>query len=439
MWSQEIAFEDGALTARRLGRDRGFVWLDAQHPSTEGRYSFLACHPTKVLKARYGEPAPLGGLERMRESEDDDASHTEAPRAAQVPAWIGHVAYDAAWSEPARGRPRFDRTGDPVVWFGRYDAVIAIDHALARRWVIGDDRDACKRMLARLEAEPVHPEASVGVAEADASSDHKRAIERALEHIAAGDIYQVNLARRWNARFQGNALALWLAMRQASEVPLGCFLQTEEHAVLACTMERFVHWERATRRLVTRPIKGTLMRDDNELGGPEKLLADPKERAEHVMIVDLMRNDLGRVAATGTVRVEAPLVVEPYTGLYHMVSTVACETRDGIEVADILRATFPPGSVTGAPKVRAVEIIEELEQHPREVYCGAVGFVDRAGGCSFAVAIRTAEVRNNAVHYWAGGGLVAASDPDREVAETELKARVFLDALAICGEQRDVL
>ena len=148
------------------------------------------------------------------------------------------------------------------------------------------------------------------------------------------------------------------------------------------------------------------------------------------MIVDLMRNDLGRVAEIGTVKVDAPLIVEPFTGLYHLVSTVSCTTRPEVSIEDILKATFPPGSVTGAPKIRALEVIEELEQHPRGLYCGALGFVDHEGGLSLAVAIRTAIVCNGRVYYWAGGGIVEASNPAAEVAETELKARVFLDAIA---------
>ena len=434
MWAQRIAIQDGTSVARRLCSQPGFAWLDAHHEATgDGRYSFLACCPSKIVAARYGESAPLSLLEHLV-ADDRDAVVAGAPRAADVPAWIGYLAYDGAWCEPVRGRPRFDRSGDPVLWFGRYDSVIAIDHEEGSAWVVGEDEEACRRLLLLLEAAPA-PLAKVALSEpeVDSAASHRRAIERALEHIAAGDIYQVNLARRWNARFQGPALGLWLAMREASHVPLGMFLQTDDHAVLACTMERFLRWDRGTRRLVTKPIKGTLQRSDAERTRAEQLRADPKEQAEHVMIVDLMRNDVGRVAQTGTVVVEEPLVVEPFTGLYHLVSTVTCTTQDGLGLRDILEATFPPGSVTGAPKIRAVEIIEELEKHPREIYCGAVGFIDRTGGCSLAVAIRTAVVRNAAVHYWAGGGLVAASDPDKEVAETELKARVFLDALAALG------
>ena len=147
------------------------------------------------------------------------------------------------------------------------------------------------------------------------------------------------------------------------------------------------------------------------------------------MIVDLMRNDLARVAETGSVRVTAPFSVEPYARLSHLVTTIAATTRPEVGLVDILRATFPPGSVTGAPKLAAMRAIEALEPEPRGVYCGAIGHLDQRGGLSLAVAIRTALAHADVVHYYAGGGLVAASDPEREVAETELKARVFLDAL----------
>jgi para-aminobenzoate synthetase component 1 len=278
---------------------------------------------------------------------------------------------------------------------------------------------------------------SVGAIEVDDAAMHREAIEKALDYIGMGEVYEVNVARRWSAPFEGDALRLWQAMRVASRVPLGMFLDGGDHAVLACTMERFIHWDAGSRTLVTRPIKGTIRREATDDGASQRLRADPKEQAEHSMVVDLMRNDLGRVAETGTVKVDAPLIVEPFTGLYHLVSTVRCTTRPEVSLEAVLEATFPPGSVTGAPKIRALEIIEELEQHPRGIYCGALGFIDHDGGLSLAVAIRTATVAEGRVCYWAGGGIVEASDPDREVAETELKARVFLDAVAtLQGDER---
>jgi anthranilate synthase component 1 len=277
------------------------------------------------------------------------------------------------------------------------------------------------------------PRARVGACTVDAPALHLAAIARALEHIAAGDVYQVNLARRWSAPFEGDALALFLAMRRASPVPLGFFVDTGTHAVASRTMERFLDWEGPGGRLASRPIKGTIARTGADDDEARALASDAKERAEHAMIVDLVRNDLGRVADVGTVRVERIMEVEPYAKLAHLVSTVACRTRRDATLRDVFDATFPPGSVTGAPKIAATRIIGALEAHARGAYCGAVGFVDQAGGASFAVAIRTAQVQGGVVRYHAGGGIVSASVPERELAETELKARAFLDAVEALG------
>jgi len=430
VWAERVASIDELAVARRLSAEAGFAWLDSNRSEArDGRYSFLAAWPSEEIRVEFGAEAPFAALRGVGRPTDE--VNPDGPRACEVPAWIGYIAYDAFWSAPVRGEPRFDRSRDPVMLFRRYAALIAIDHEDGATWVVGDDRDSCDAFRSHLveltERKASIP--SVGVIEVDPASKHREAIEKALDYIGMGEVYEVNVARRWSAPFEGDALELWQAMREASRVPLGMFLDGGDHAVLACTMERFIHWDAKSKTLVTRPIKGTIRREATDDGASQRLRADPKEQAEHSMIVDLMRNDLGRVAEIGTVKVEAPLIVEPFTGLYHLVSTVSCTTRPDVSLEAILEATFPPGSVTGAPKVRALEIIEELEQHPRGVYCGALGFVDHEGGLSLAVAIRTATVAAGRVCYWAGGGIVEASDPDREVAETELKAKVFLDAV----------
>jgi para-aminobenzoate synthetase component 1 len=438
VWAKRVASIDELAVARSLSSQRGFAWLDSNRSeSRDGRYSFLAAWPDEELRVEFGTEAPFAGLREI--ALVDRKTSTEGPEAFQVPSWIGYIAYDAFWSAPARGAPRFARGRDPILYFRRYPALLAIDHEDDSAWLVGDDEAACeafRRNLATLgTSQPTRP--VVGPVCVDDATVHRNAIVRALEYIEQGQVYEVNVARRWSVSFEGDALELWRAMRVASRVPLGLFFDGGDHAVLACTMERFVQWDASSRELVTRPIKGTIRREPTDDGASERLRADPKERAEHSMIVDLMRNDLGRVAAVGTVRVDAPLVVEPFTGLYHLVSTVRCATRPEVTLEEVLSATFPPGSVTGAPKIRALEIIEQLEQHPRGVYCGAVGFIDRVGGLSLAVAIRTATLRDGQAQYWAGGGIVEASDPDREVAETELKARVFLDAVASVRGETD--
>jgi para-aminobenzoate synthetase component 1 len=429
VWAEPIPSVDVLAHARSLRAAPGFVWLDSNRAEAhDGRYSFLSAWPSDRIRVDFGEPHPFAALRNARTPTRTVAAHGPVP--SHVPSWIGYVAYDAFWSSPPRGERRLERARDPVLFFRRYPALVAIDHRTQQAWLVGDDARACEAFRKRLDSTAADrkPALRIGFIEADDAQSHKNAIERVRRYIELGDVYEVNIARRWSAAFEGDPFELWQAMRIASRVPLGVFLDADDHAVLGCTMERFIRWDARSRALVTRPIKGTIRRDPSDDGAPARLRADPKERAEHSMVVDLMRNDLGRVAEIGTVQVEQPLVVEPFSGLYHLVSTVSCLTRGDVGLEQILEATFPPGSVTGAPKIRAIEIIEELEQHPRGIYCGALGFIDRCGGLSLAVAIRTALIRAGRVSYWAGGGIVEASDPDREVAETELKARVFLDA-----------
>lgn len=414
----EARIRDAALRLRAHG---GLAWLDADGASEAGRRLYLGAAPVETLRVPWGRDA-LGALATL-----------EGGGAAR-PRWIGYVAYDAFWARSG-DEPRMERDPRwPVLLLHRYDALIEVDRHQARARLLADDAPALERARRRLSSAP----SPIGSARVEAlrvtpRAAHAAAVERAREHIAAGEVYQVNLARTWRGPFEGDPLALFLAMREASPVPLGLYVDGGDHHVLARTMERFLEWHpdgEGRGPIATRPIKGTIARGGADEREAAALRADPKEHAEHAMIVDLVRNDLGRVAETGSVTVSAPFAVEPYAKLSHLVSTVEATTRRGTTLADVLRATFPPGSVTGAPKSSALRIIEALEPEPRGAYCGAVGFVDGRGGLSLAVAIRTAFVGGGEVRYHAGGGLVWHSDPEREVAETELKARVFLDALA---------
>jgi anthranilate/para-aminobenzoate synthase component I len=214
-------------------------------------------------------------------------------------------------------------------------------------------------------------------------------------------------------------------------VPFGIYLDAGDRTLLGRSMERFLAWSRASARLETRPIKGTVAAEntpETRADAGQRLRADPKEHAEHTMVVDLMRNDLGKLAVPGTVVVEDAFVVEPFARLSHLVSTISCTTRAGLGITDVLEATFPPGSVTGTPKRRAIELIEALERDSRGIYCGAYGCLARNGDLSLAVAIRSAVIHDGSLEYHAGGGIVSASDPARETAETELKTRVLRDA-----------
>ncbi|MFW6051941.1 MAG: anthranilate synthase component I family protein [Myxococcota bacterium] len=423
---------DPVLAVGRLLERPGLLWLDAER-TPRGRYAFVGADPVEVRRRHFGEGAPWSALEGLARPEDDAATGAVGPPPERVPHWAGYLAYDATWAEGMRIPPAHPRPPQsPVLWLGRYDAWACFDRIDGRAWIVGDDPAACARLRRRLRTGPSRPPlASAGAPTVDAAALHVAAIRRAMEHIAAGDVYQVNLARRWAAPLLGAPAALAIAMHRASPVPLGFFLDAGDHAVVTRSMETFLEWEGPGGRLRSRPIKGTIARHGRDGHEAATLRTDTKERAEHAMIVDLMRNDLGRVAVPGSVRVDEVMAVEPYTKLSHLVSTVSCTTRPEGDVRRILRATFPPGSVTGTPKLRAVELIEALERGPRGVYCGAVGHVARTGGMHWAVAIRTAQVAAGEAVYHAGGGIVEASDPDREVAETELKARAFLDALSL--------
>lgn len=421
---------DAENAALRLGADPGLCWLDGERAHRDGRYAFVASTPVERVRVTWPAARPLAQLARLEPHgalEDAPCELAEAPPPGCVPKWIGYVAYDAC----LHGVQPRGRAGKPVLDFARYDAVAAFDLVERRGFVLGDDRAACERLHARLSRAAAMPEqAKLHAPVFRPASEHLRAIEAALEHIGRGDVYQVNLARELRARLSGSPLALFRALRQASPVPLGLYYDDGERVIAARTMERFLRWDRGSRALHTRPIKGTLARTtaDRDAALAATLTADEKERAEHAMIVDLMRNDLSRVAELGSVRLDGVFEVEPFARLLHLVSTVACTTRPEVGLADVLEATFPPGSVTGAPKLAAVALIEALEAVPRDVYTGALGFVDRQGGLALAVAIRTALIEGEVVRYFAGGGIVEASDPERELRETELKARVLLDA-----------
>lgn len=256
-------------------------------------------------------------------------------------------------------------------------------------------------------------------------------VERALGLIASGDVYQVNLAHRLSARFGGSPRSFFAALARSAEPVHGVYAESPGFgAVCSASPELFLRYDASTRRVTTRPMKGTRPIS----GDPGELRDAAKDRAELDMITDLMRNDLGRVCAFGSVRVDRAREIEAHgSSVYQATSTVSGVLRDGLGPADLLRAAFPPGSVTGTPKIRAMQLINELEPTPRGFYCGALGWLDDAGGMELNVAIRTATITpgvNRELHYHAGAGIVAESDPESEWAETLDKAEVLRRAVS---------
>jgi para-aminobenzoate synthetase component 1 len=256
---------------------------------------------------------------------------------------------------------------------------------------------------------------------------YRQAFERVQGYLHAGDCYQVNLARRFGIRYHGDPWDAYLRLRAISPAPFGAYLALPFADILSTSPERFLALRQG--RVETRPIKGTRPRRQDAAAARAARAAlrrSPKDRAENVMIVDLLRNDLGKVCRTGSVRVDALFELESYASVHHLVSSIRGRLRDGVEAVDLLRACLPGGSITGAPKRRAVQIIDELEPQRRGVYCGAIGYISDDGDMDTNIAIRTAVCADGELSYWAGGGLVADSAPDAEFEETLHKAAPLL-------------
>jgi para-aminobenzoate synthetase component 1 len=352
---------------------------------------------------------------------------------------MGWLSYDL-------GR-RFERVRGPVLpespWpeieFRFYDALVACGSVAGSTEIWACDEAAARRMAGKLlQSEPACDKdrvlAGVGpLREMESPDRHLASVTRALDYILAGDVYQVNLARRLGCALpvcpgEAPGLSLFAALEAAAPAPFAIWLGDGERgtALVGNSPERFLS-RSVAGQVETRPIKGTRPR---ELSDPShrqaaELLASPKDRAEHVMIVDLERNDLGRVCQTGSVHVLDLCQVLTLPTVHHLVTTVRGQLRRSVGLAELLRATFPGGSVTGAPKIRAMEIIEELEPARRGPYTGATGWLGAAGDLDFAVAIRTALIRDQRLTLWVGGGIVADSQPAAELEETWDKAQAF--------------
>lgn len=332
--------------------------------------------------------------------------------------WIACLHYELGGAIEPRARWRADgEGGEPLGRLWRCEGALVHDHATGRWWRVGGVGD-----LPDLSREAAAPGRwRTGELRSGTGREaYERGVRRAVELIRAGDIFQANLAHPLRADFEGSARALGAELVRGAGAWYGAILEWEGGACLSISPELFVSADFGTGAVETRPIKGT-----RPPGCEAELLASEKDRAELVMIVDLMRNDLGRVGRYGSVRVVDARSVERHAGVCHTVGTVSAAMREGVTPADLLRATFPPGSVTGAPKVRAMQVIEELEGFRRGVYCGSIGMLSDCGLSSWNVAIRTATVSGGALEYPVGAGIVADSDPAHEWRETLEKSRGF--------------
>jgi anthranilate synthase component 1 len=454
------------------GEGPGALLESVERSERWGRYSFVAGDPAAVVTAdaegvrieSVVRDLPLPWTERsgpVLPALQELAAAMSAPHPGELPpvtgGLVGYLAYEAAELLDGHPHPPGD-PGCPPMRFLVIDRAVVFDHWRQRMVLVahvpagsyGAGVEALEELAERVGRTPELGPAPIGAsfdgsgAHATASvddSDFRASVERAREHILAGDIFQVVLSRRLSTPATDGGLAVYRRLRVANPSPYMFFLRMPDGLELAgSSPEPLVRVE--GRRVMTRPIAGTRRRgvdaaEDARLEA--ELLADPKERAEHAMLVDLARNDLGRVCAPGTVRPTELMAVERFSRVMHIVSTVEGDLRDGLTPLDALAATFPAGTVSGAPKRRAMEIIAEEEPTPRGPYAGAVGYLTFAGDLDVCITIRTAVLQDGMAHVQAGAGIVYDSDPERELRETEAKASALLPAVGLAAGEAAVV
>lgn len=423
----------------------GAVLLDSGRPVANGRFDIISSDPLTTLEVasdgtvlitsdQLSSPAHLANdafaLQQWLLDQLDTLNEpSELPFLGGL---IGYWSYDLGRESLSICSLQARAVSLPQARLGLYDWCITLDHVAQQAWLIATP-ERREQVGGWLTQEPVQPSAFTLNNAFKAELSHAQYVSRfnaVQRYIRAGDCYQINLAQRFYADYQGDEWQAYLQLREATPTPYSGFMAWEDKAVLSLSPERFIHCRDG--EVETRPIKGTRPRgttpeEDKTLA--EQLLSSRKDRAENVMIVDLLRNDLGRVCQPGTIRVPQLCHLESYPNVHHLVSVVQGTLADDYTPLSLLGAAFPGGSITGAPKIRAMQIIDELEPCQRSVYCGSLGYVDVRGSMDTSIAIRTMVAEAGRLHVWGGGGLVADSKADEEYTETLDKIRHLIGAL----------
>jgi len=432
-----------------------------------GRYSFMGSDPFLVLRSRGDEITLIkDGVEEVRRGNPFDVLgellemyRLDAPEAG-IPftgGAVGYFSYDLGRLIERQPDTAVDDLNLPECYLAFYDAVVASDHRENRTYICSTGlpelteakrQRRAKERLAELKdtvgkgpppGDPTDGKAGGGSLRGNFThQEYLAAVARAREYIGAGDIFQVNLSQRFEAELNVSPYELYTRLRAINPAPFANFFNFAGVSIVGASPERFL--KVSGDRVETRPIKGTRPRgktpeEDKALA--EDLLASAKDRAENIMIVDLERNDIGRVCRYGTVKVTELAVLETYPTVFHLTSTVEGQLCKGKTRTDLLKATFPGGSITGAPKVRAMEIIDELEPTRRSVYTGSLGYLGFDGNMDLDIVIRTIIVRDGRAYFQVGGAIVYDSEPEAEYVETLDKGRAMFQALGLSVASRE--
>jgi anthranilate synthase component 1 len=433
------------------GQGPSFLLESAEQGQRVGRWSFLGFRPRATIRMVLGDhPDPYAAVAEEMARYRIASLDGLPPFAGGA---VGLFGYDLVRSaEPTVGLPNPDEAGIPDLALMITDLMVAFDHLRHEVTVLANvlteediersyDQaaaaiaDVKERLAGRV------PQGGSGIQEAPeffsnlGPDGYGAAVERAVEYIHAGDAYQVVPSQRWTANCPVEAFSIYRGLRAINPSPYMYFLDFEDFQIAGASPESLV--KVGGDRVELRPIAGTRPRTGSDAGLADDLLSDEKERAEHVMLVDLGRNDLGRVCEYGSVKVDELMAVEAYSHVIHIVSSVSGRLREGITPMDALRATLPAGTLSGAPKIRAMQIIDELEPVKRGPYGGAVGYLSYTGDLDTCINIRATFVRDGTAYLQAGGGIVADSDPHYENRESEAKAGAVMDAIRLACAQSD--
>lgn len=412
------------------------VLLDsADRRNQLGRYSILCAGPLLQII----DDQPAAQVQQHLRAALQQLGPARWPGDLRLPfgaGLVGYLAYD--YGRQLESLPCLARhdIALPDLSFGLYDWSVVSDHQLQRCWLVCHPQvpSAREQALLRQLDSNAAPRQAFSLCEPFAAEQGKaqyaEAFARVQDYIHAGDCYQINLAQRFSSRYQGDPLSAYCALRERSPTPFSAYLEMAGGTLLSLSPERFIEVQNG--RVETRPIKGTRPRGSSpqqDQALAEELQRSEKDRAENLMIVDLLRNDLGRSCEPGSIRVPELFSLESYPNVHHLVSSITGRLRSDSDTIDLLMRAFPGGSITGAPKIRAMQIIEELEPVRRSLYCGSVGYLGCEGQMDFNIAIRSLVCHEGSIYCWGGGGVVADSELDAEYQETLTKVGNLLDAL----------
>lgn len=428
------------------------MWLDSAKSSRANRYSILAAAPLLYVQASETSCQVIdacGVVHEQVESAQGVFARLVNDYAREYQAslpfhsgWLGFLSYDFSHELEQLPKTTLDDLQTPIMGMGLYDGVFIYDHIDDVLWIsaLGLGAESAQERVAYWQAQLVnanfvatqiaYEENNICVNDDVTQVEYEEAFNTLKAYIEAGDLYQMNLTHRLNMEVHESPLALYQRLRHLNPAPFAAYLRFADTHVVCSSPERFLKVENGV--ISTRPIKGTRKRgstDAEDAALKQELWESEKDRAELLMIIDLQRNDLARISKPGSVKVPELYTIETYPSVFHLVSTITAELREDVTPIDVLAATFPGGSITGAPKIRAMEVIDELEVHRRGIYTGSIGYIDCNGNMDFNIVIRTMICQNQQAYFHVGGGIVWDSTVDFEYEETFQKAAALIAAI----------